>query len=158
MSAHTFNFRTGKLPVPRLVRPRAHADASPFALRWKEFSKLKTATPSHRQEAYALAHAEGDDLLGLLAAANLLRAELSGNLVTYVVNRNINFTNICFVGCKFCAFSRGPRESDTYFLDPGSGRAKGGRGRRNSAPPKSAFRADCRTACLRFTIATFCAR
>src|ERR1700686_3580781 len=71
-----------------------------------------------QEEAYALAHAEGDDLLGLLAAANLLRAELSGNLVTYVVNRNINFTNICFVGCKFCAFSRGPRESDTYFLNP----------------------------------------
>jgi FO synthase len=70
------------------------------------------------EEAYALAHAEGDDLLGLLAAANLLRGELSGNLVTYVVNRNINFTNICFVGCKFCAFSRGPRESDTYFLEP----------------------------------------
>jgi 7,8-didemethyl-8-hydroxy-5-deazariboflavin synthase CofH subunit len=68
--------------------------------------------------AYELAHAKGDDLLGLLAAANLLRAELCGNLVTYVVNRNINFTNICFVGCKFCAFSRGPRESDTYFLDP----------------------------------------
>jgi len=68
--------------------------------------------------AYGLARAEGDDLLGLLAAANLLRAELSGNLVTYVVNRNINFTNICFVGCKFCAFSRGPRESDTYFLEP----------------------------------------
>ena len=71
-----------------------------------------------QEEAYALAHAEGDDLLGLLAAANLLRAELCGNLVTYVVNRNINFTNICFVGCKFCAFSRGPRESDTYFLEP----------------------------------------
>src|SRR6202167_1034974 len=71
-----------------------------------------------REEAYALAHAEGDDLLGLLAAANLLRGELAGNLVTYVVNRNINFTNICFVGCKFCAFSRGPRESDTYFLNP----------------------------------------
>src|SRR6266852_1593504 len=70
------------------------------------------------EEAYALAHSEGDDLLGLLAAANLLRAELCGNLVTYVVNRNINFTNICFVGCKFCAFSRGPRESDTYFLEP----------------------------------------
>jgi 7,8-didemethyl-8-hydroxy-5-deazariboflavin synthase CofH subunit len=69
-------------------------------------------------EAYALARTEGDDLLGLLAAANQLRAELCGNLVTYVVNRNINFTNICFVGCKFCAFSRGPRESDTYFLNP----------------------------------------
>ena len=63
-----------------------------------------------------LANAQGDDLLGLLVAADTLRRELVGNLVTYVINRNINFTNICFVGCKFCAFSRGPRESDTYFL------------------------------------------
>jgi len=69
-----------------------------------------------REEALALAHADGDDLLGLLVAANELRSELAGNLVTYIVNRNINFTNICFVGCKFCAFSRGPREADTYFL------------------------------------------
>jgi 7,8-didemethyl-8-hydroxy-5-deazariboflavin synthase CofH subunit len=70
-----------------------------------------------REESYLLANAEGADLLGLLVAANLLRTELCGNLVTYVVNRNINFTNICFVGCKFCAFSRGPREADTYFLN-----------------------------------------
>src|SRR5579864_8731490 len=70
------------------------------------------------QESLALANCDGDDLLGLLVAANLLRSELAGNLVTYVVNRNINFTNICFVGCKFCAFSRGPRESDTYFFTP----------------------------------------
>jgi len=69
-----------------------------------------------REECSRLANCDGDDLLGLLVAANELRAELAGNLVTYVVNRNINFTNICFVGCKFCAFSRGPRESDTYFL------------------------------------------
>ena len=66
-------------------------------------------------ESYALANCEGDDLLGLLVAANTLRAELAGNIVTYVVNRNMNFTNVCFVGCKFCAFSRGPRESDAYF-------------------------------------------
>lgn len=71
-----------------------------------------------REECLLLANAEGDHLLGLLVAAELLRIELAGNIVTYVVNRNINFTNICFVGCKFCAFSRGPRESDTYFLDP----------------------------------------
>jgi 7,8-didemethyl-8-hydroxy-5-deazariboflavin synthase CofH subunit len=67
------------------------------------------------EESYALGGAEGDDLLGLLVAANMLRAELAGNIVTYVVNRNMNFTNICFVGCKFCAFSRGPREADAYF-------------------------------------------
>jgi 7,8-didemethyl-8-hydroxy-5-deazariboflavin synthase CofH subunit len=70
----------------------------------------------NRDQCRSLADAEGDDLLGLLVAANSLRRELVGNLVTYVVNRNINFTNICFVGCKFCAFSRGPREADTYFL------------------------------------------
>ncbi|MBA3914613.1 MAG: CofH family radical SAM protein, partial [Acidobacteriales bacterium] len=52
----------------------------------------------------------------MLVAADAIRRELVGNIVTYVVNRNINFTNICFVGCKFCAFSRGPREPDTYFL------------------------------------------
>ena len=69
-----------------------------------------------RAQALLLAKSEGDNLLGLLTAANHLRAEWVGNLVTYVVNRNINFTNICFVGCKFCAFSRGPREPDSYFL------------------------------------------
>jgi len=67
------------------------------------------------EECYALADCQGENLLGLLVAANLVRAELAGNIVTYVVNRNINFTNICFVGCKFCAFSRGPREQDAYF-------------------------------------------
>ena len=68
------------------------------------------------EQCTLLANAAGDDLLGLLVAADALRRELVGNIVTYVVNRNINFTNVCFVGCKFCAFSRGPRESDTYFL------------------------------------------
>ena len=63
-----------------------------------------------------LAYASGDDLLGVLCAADRLRKQLVGDVVTYVVNRNINFTNICFVGCKFCAFSRGPREADAYFL------------------------------------------
>ena len=69
-----------------------------------------------REQALLLAQAKGDDLLGLLVAADLVRGDLVGNLVTYVVNRNINFTNICIVGCKFCAFSRGAREADAYFL------------------------------------------
>src|SRR5580658_10637915 len=65
-------------------------------------------------ERSALANCEGQDLLALLVAADTLRRDLVGNIVSYVVNRNINFTNICFVGCKFCAFSRGPREADSY--------------------------------------------
>ena len=75
----------------------------------------QTGASLNLNESNALAYSEGDDLLGLLVAANILRTELAGNIVTYVVNRNMNFTNICFVGCKFCAFSRGPRESDAYF-------------------------------------------
>ncbi len=77
------------------------------------------------EERYALANCDGAncdgancngaDLLALLVAADTLRRDLVGNIVSYVVNRNINFTNICFVGCKFCAFSRGPREADSYF-------------------------------------------
>lgn len=77
--------------------------------------EAQNGTDLYLEESYRLANAEGDDLLGLLIAANILRAELVGNIVTYVVNRNMNFTNICFVGCKFCAFSRGPREEDAYF-------------------------------------------
>jgi len=79
---------------------------------------LETQDGGHlsREQCLLLANVEGDDLLGLLVAADTLRRDLVGNLVTYVVNRNINFTNVCFVGCKFCAFSRGPREGDTYFL------------------------------------------
>jgi FO synthase len=69
-----------------------------------------------REECLRLASAEGNDLAALVAAANELRKALVGEVVTYVVNRNINFTNVCFVGCKFCAFSRGPREKDAYFL------------------------------------------
>ena len=68
-----------------------------------------------REECMLLASAEGADIIALLVAANELRRALVGDVVTYVVNRNINFTNVCFVGCKFCAFSRGPREADAYF-------------------------------------------
>src|SRR5260221_3624274 len=66
-------------------------------------------------ERSALANCDSTDLLALLVGADTLRRDLVGNIVSYVVNRNINFTNICFVGCKFCAFSRGPREADSYF-------------------------------------------
>jgi FO synthase len=69
-----------------------------------------------REECLRLAHAEGDDLFGLVVAANELRQRLVGDVVSYVITRNINFTNICFVGCKFCAFSVSPRDETAYFL------------------------------------------
>ncbi len=48
------------------------------------------------------------------AAADELRAEVAGERVTFVVNRNINFTNICVVGCAFCGFGQGRRSPDAY--------------------------------------------
>ena len=52
-------------------------------------------------------------------AADELRAELHGDLATFVVNRNINFTNICVVGCAFCGFGQGRRSPDAYEVSEG---------------------------------------
>jgi FO synthase len=71
-----------------------------------------------RDEANLIAHATGDDLLALALAANEIRQRLVGDVISYVVTRNINFTNVCFVGCKFCAFSVAPRDQTAYFLTP----------------------------------------
>jgi FO synthase len=51
-------------------------------------------------------------------AADELRAELVGERVTFVVNRNVNFTNICVVGCAFCGFGQGRRSPDAYHVTP----------------------------------------
>lgn len=67
------------------------------------------------EEGLRLARTSGLEMEAFVLAADRLRREKVGDLVTYVVNRNINFTNICFVGCRFCAFSRAPRERDAYF-------------------------------------------
>jgi FO synthase len=68
-------------------------------------------------EALFLCDVVGDDLAALCATADQLRHEQAGDLVTYVVNRNINFTNVCVKGCRFCAFSRAARNEQAYFLD-----------------------------------------
>src|ERR1035438_1083669 len=70
------------------------------------------------EECVRLARAQGADLVGLVVAANEIRRRLTGDVISYVVTRNINFTNVCFVGCKFCAFSVSPRDVTAYFLTP----------------------------------------
>jgi 7,8-didemethyl-8-hydroxy-5-deazariboflavin synthase CofH subunit len=70
----------------------------------------------HIDEAERLFDAEGSELLAMLAAADELRARTVGDVVTYVVNRNINFTNVCVKACGFCAFSRGHLAEEGYFL------------------------------------------
>jgi FO synthase len=103
------------------------------SIHWDEPGRLEALLPSIRtdlgavlerslagfelsfEEGRLLSRATGRELEALVLAADRIRRERVGDTITYVVNRNINFTNICFVGCRFCAFSRAPRESEAYF-------------------------------------------
>jgi FO synthase len=79
-----------------------------------------TAAEAHRpisdEQALALFQAEGASLDALCRVADHLRAEAVGDDVTYVVNRNINFTNVCYVGCRFCAFAQREMDAESYTL------------------------------------------
>jgi len=67
-------------------------------------------------EALALLDAEGAELDALAGLADAIRRDVNGDAVTYVVNRNINFTNVCYAGCRFCAFAQRRTDADAYTL------------------------------------------
>jgi FO synthase subunit 2 len=67
-------------------------------------------------EGLRLCETNGLDLQALCLVADEMRRRQVGEIVTYVVNRNINFTNVCIKHCTFCAFSREYREEEGYFL------------------------------------------
>ncbi len=67
-------------------------------------------------EALALLDADGPELEALAGLADAIRRDVSGDAVTYVVNRNINFTNVCYTGCRFCAFAQRRTDADAYTL------------------------------------------
>ena len=80
--------------------------------------KAAEADPANLSDEHALTlmTAEGDLLREVTRLADDLRKETVGNDVTYVVNRNINFTNVCYVGCRFCAFAQRRSDADAYSL------------------------------------------
>jgi len=67
-------------------------------------------------QALALLGADGPDLEALAGIADALRHDVMGDDVTYVVTRNINFTNVCYTGCRFCAFAQRRTDADAYTL------------------------------------------
>ncbi len=77
--------------------------------------------PPTRDEVERLFRARGAEVEAVVAAADELRRRASGDTVTYVVNRNINYTNQCYFRCGFCAFSKGPRSlnlrGEPYLLE-----------------------------------------
>ncbi|ETW22182.1 hypothetical protein MGAST_21620 [Mycobacterium gastri 'Wayne'] len=68
------------------------------------------------EQYLALASADGPALEAVTALADSLRRDAVGDDVTFVVNRNINFTNICYTGCRFCAFAQRKGDADAYSL------------------------------------------
>ncbi|HYL38907.1 MAG TPA: 5-amino-6-(D-ribitylamino)uracil--L-tyrosine 4-hydroxyphenyl transferase CofH [Bryobacteraceae bacterium] len=104
----------------------------PASLEWREIPwerALRAARPEVAQplekalagrdlgleEGLTLANVQGDDLLALVKVADEIRRRAVGDRITYVVNRNLNFTNVCIVGCAFCGFGRGADAPDAYF-------------------------------------------
>jgi FO synthase len=97
---------SGRTDAPRPLRPElvAGAIAKGREGRWLSADELTALFAETRPEA----------IEELRAAADELRAELAGETVTFVVNRNINVSNVCIVGCAFCGFGQGKRSPDAY--------------------------------------------
>jgi len=93
------------------VLPRMTADVA-AALRRAAENPAGLTDP----QALALMTADGADLDAVCALADDVRRDTVGDEVTYVVNRNINFTNVCYTGCRFCAFAQRRTDADAYTL------------------------------------------
>ncbi|WP_203940844.1 bifunctional FO biosynthesis protein CofGH [Spirilliplanes yamanashiensis] len=96
--------------------PERLGDDLRAGLRLAEGDPASLLEPRHEDAAMALFHADGAALDELCRIADGLRRDAVGDDITYVVNRNINFSNVCYVGCRFCAFAQRERDADAYRL------------------------------------------
>jgi FO synthase len=90
---------------PQLMNGRPQRAPEPAAA--AALAKVREESELEEDDVTALFEARGRDLHSVLHAANDLRREACGDTVTYVVTRNINYTNVCYFRCGFCAFSKG---------------------------------------------------
>ncbi|MBO0740346.1 MAG: 5-amino-6-(D-ribitylamino)uracil--L-tyrosine 4-hydroxyphenyl transferase CofH [Hyphomicrobiaceae bacterium] len=95
-----------KLPAPQVARVRQRK-APLSSLVAQVLARAREGMHLDETDIVALFDARGADFAAVCRAADELRARRVGDTVTYIVNRNINYTNICTYGCKFCAFSKG---------------------------------------------------
>ncbi len=109
--------------LPREIRARRRGGCVPrrCAPSSRGRSRAPVSGTSPKTEIALLFTARGTELAELCRVADELRREVNGDEVTYVVNRNINYTNQCYFRCRFCAFSKGPKSlnlrGDPYLLD-----------------------------------------
>ncbi len=101
--------------IPRRGSGRRNEEAIDSKLAPLAIEKGREGRPLSEDELTALfAETRPEVIEEMRVAADELRAELAGETATFVVNRNINFTNICVVGCAFCGFGQGKRSPDAY--------------------------------------------
>jgi FO synthase len=101
--------------IPRQGSGRRSEEKLPAGLAEQAIAKGREGEELSEDELTALfAEMRPEVIEEMRSAADELRAELAGERVTFVVNRNINFTNICVVGCAFCGFGQGRRSPDAY--------------------------------------------
>jgi FO synthase len=101
--------------IPRKGSGRRSEEAIDSALAPGAIVKGREGEELSEDELTALfAETRPEVIEEMRTAADELRAELAGDRVTFVVNRNINFTNVCVVGCAFCGFGQGKRSPDAY--------------------------------------------
>jgi len=101
--------------IPRKGSGRRSEESLDGKLAEEAITKGREGVELSEDELTALfAETRPDVIEEMRVAADELRAELAGDRVTFVVNRNINFTNICVVGCAFCGFGQGRRSPDAY--------------------------------------------
>ena len=108
--ARTENWSAGEvLPPPEidLARVSAIQKQSTSADLQSVLDKASRGDRLEEAEIVRLFKARGDDYTAVCRAADKLRREVAGDEVTYCVNRNINYTNVCYFKCQFCAFSKG---------------------------------------------------
>ena len=91
---------------------RLFADLSPDVEAILE--KALAGSELSTDDAERLLRAQGADLFALLRAGDVARAADCGDDVSFVVCRNLNFTNVCYVGCSFCGFARHRDDADAY--------------------------------------------
>ena len=96
------------LPLDRVLRAASPKVAEPL-------EKALAGVDLGLEEGLTLATVEDKDFLALVRVADEIRRRVVGDRITYVVNRNLNFTNVCIVGCAFCGFGRGADSPDAYF-------------------------------------------
>ena len=100
------------------VVPSTHQERNRLGLSGTAALTAAEKDPGNLSDEHALTlmTAEGELLEQVCRLADDLRRETVGDDVTYVVNRNINFTNVCYVGCRFCAFAQRRTDADAYSL------------------------------------------